>query len=144
MKALMLSISCMVPFAHNVQAQDVDYGDYPPSHSILDKILAFSDMEKRHKADWFELAKRYHAAKYDLLKKHHNEIFDTYHYELTRIKDEGLDAEALEEDLRNAIALHENQVQDWRELHQRHHHIASQIYHAHKQELNKFKQSLEN
>lgn len=83
------------------------------AQSAGETLKSFIQMEKGHKADWFDFMKNHIAQKTDLLKKHHNEWAD---FKQTLVTLWGSGTALSNQPVEQAIALHKKQNNDWKAL----------------------------
>jgi hypothetical protein len=107
MKKQLLSIAILstafVTLAHAQTTQE-----------LAKRVTDFKTMELAHKGKWFDLETDMHKAKMDLVKKHMMEQIDLAKrkiMELAKTKD--VDA-YLQSKLADMIALHKQQMQEWK------------------------------
>lgn len=105
-------------------------------------VEKYVTMEKAHKAKWFDLKRDHMSAEFDLLKKHHNEKADLKIQHIKQMATNQDMNQMFTDKLKGAIALHENQMEEWYQFCKAWQEKARAQGEAEKAELATFKESV--
>jgi|GEM_PF-3379272 len=105
-------------------------------------VEKYIKMEKSHKAKWFDFKRDHMSAEFDLLKKHHNEKADAKIQHIQEMAKNTDMNKMFADKLKGAIALHEKQMEEWRQFCKTWEEKARAQSEAEKAELAKFKESV--